>query len=79
MRNVVLVKCPFCKTLPYFSDGRPCMTQDGNWHYVFCPSCQTEGPVDLGESGAIEAWNMRPEEDALLAEIAKLKELINKK
>jgi hypothetical protein len=33
---------------------------------VICDGCNAEGPADLGESGAIESWNTRPVEDALL-------------
>lgn len=31
------------------------------WYFGICQNrdCQCEGPIDLGESGAIEKWNTR--------------------
>lgn len=52
-----LKPCPFCGTPEPFIlhvDGR---------YSVLCShtDCGAEGPVDLGRSGAIEAWNTRAE------------------
>jgi Lar family restriction alleviation protein len=50
-----LKHCPFC--------GSPNVSAYKNdstgWWYVFCNGCGAEGSADLGESGAIAAWNQR--------------------
>jgi Lar family restriction alleviation protein len=62
-----LKPCPFCggdiltiASQPNHSD--PLM--DVYWFFVQCQNktCMTEGPVDLGRSGAVEKWNERPSE-----------------
>jgi Lar family restriction alleviation protein len=55
-----LKPCPFCGSdnieIYPTGYGRP-----PKWA-VMCDNCQAEGPVDLGESGAVEQWNTRPSE-----------------
>lgn len=55
--NTELKPCPFC--------GEPeayvVFPDENELYFVRCGNidCQAEGPVDLGESGAIERWNER--------------------
>jgi hypothetical protein len=60
-----LKACSFC--------GEPGkVTHDGEhaWWWVECVACGNVGPYDLGQSGAVEAWNARPIEDALREQLA---------
>jgi Lar family restriction alleviation protein len=54
------IPCPFCNEAEYLV----VRMNETHWFYVVCVHCQAEGPIDLGESGAIERWNTRPTEDA---------------
>lgn len=71
-----LKPCPFCGETPKLSNGRPSITRTDKWMWVSCKKCDGEGPPDLGVSGAIESWNTRPLEDALNAEIARLRKVL---
>lgn len=53
-----LLPCPFCGN---DSDDLAIMepSLERDTFSVTCP-CGAEGPADLGESGAIEAWNNQP-------------------
>ena len=59
-----LKPCPFCGSTDVYVP--PSWMTANTWKYVKCKNinCQAEGPVDLGESGAIERWNTRPGECA---------------
>lgn len=48
-----------------------------NDHWVECDSlgCELEGPHRRNEPDAINAWNTRPTEEALRAEVERLREL----
>jgi hypothetical protein len=52
-----LKPCPFCQ-----SDNLGIVFKRNNlgvdWHWVECLDCHAEGPKDLGESGAVEGWNI---------------------
>jgi len=65
-----LEPCPYC------GSEHAALKHRGPWYYVGCKDtqCQAEGPVDLGESGAIEAWNIRhmPPEVAALVEACRV-------
>jgi len=55
-------QCPFCASKD--TEVRKFVAQEGSpgkhfEHAVMCLNCGAYGPNDLGESGAIEAWNMR--------------------
>lgn len=54
-----LKPCPFCGNtwLRMLSEKKENLT----WWFVQCEtmSCGAVGPYDLGESGAVEAWNRR--------------------
>lgn len=47
--------CPFC------GGKEPEWGNDGFWRFVVCLNvdCMTEGPNDLGQSGALDKWNTR--------------------
>ena len=69
-----LKPCPFCGS-PFqlnsgiwWGEGRPTRFQG------ICSECEAEGDVRDSAEEAISAWNNRPTEDALLAELEKLKE-----
>ena len=71
-----LKACPFCGgEAEIIHDASNSEWLIPNGCHVACKSldCSAEGPWDLGESGAIEAWNIRPIEDAQAAEIAELR------
>jgi hypothetical protein len=67
-----LKPCPLCGGEAQLEDYR-----DGgsNGYGVFCQTftCQTCGPTTLNALDAINLWNTRPVEDALQAEIARLR------
>jgi len=63
-----LKPCPFCG-----KDSTEIYRDDSGWWYALCGNCQHEGTPDLGKSGAREAWNTRPIEDAMRAEIERLR------
>ena len=50
-----LKPCPFCGSRDVE------VVHPGRCWVILCNTCQAEGPTDLGESGAIEAWNTRAE------------------
>lgn len=54
-----LKPCPFCDST--YVHVIPTGLREPPRYYVMCHGCHTEGPVDLGESGAVEKWNTRPE------------------
>lgn len=67
--------CPFCQnaavelaecTLHGFKGDRA----------AWCAECGWWGPPSFTDSGALEAWNARPIEDALRAEIERLKDAL---
>ena len=64
---------------PRGHDHKVAMNADleGKWKWVEC-QCGMSGPADLGESGAIEAWNDRPLESALRARVAELEKQLEK-
>jgi len=63
-----LKPCPFCgNTEKLDIDLIPA---DTVFYFIHCPKFSTEGPADLGVSGAIAQWNTRPLEDALAAKVA---------
>lgn len=67
-----LLKCPFCG-----SDDLSVHLDDGFSYYVWCGNCGSLTDNDhLTEKEVIEAWNTRPAEDALKAEIERLKEAL---
>ena len=62
--------CPFCQTP---DAGVALIRQSAVHEYVFCDACSAKGPV--GYNGDGEAlWNTRPREDALQAEVERLRE-----
>lgn len=65
--------CPFCGSdLVTLIERKPRMYP---W-VVMCHDCGAEAAVDLGQSGAIEAWNKRSLEDDLLAAAKKALEFL---
>lgn len=49
--------CPFCgEEIELYLQNMNTITV---WFYVYCDKCDACGPMDLGMSGAIEAWNER--------------------
>jgi Lar family restriction alleviation protein len=67
-----LKACPFCG-----SENVEKLKNGHGWNYVHCNGCGAEGSADLGESGAIEAWNARPIEDTLLTALEDLLSVVN--
>lgn len=66
----VLKPCPFCE-----SDDLSVHLDDGFSYYVWCGNCGSQTDNDhLTEKEAIKAWNTRPAEDELKAEVERLKE-----
>jgi len=66
-----LKACPFCGSLSVMLDEP--INPDS--YAVFCNGkCGAVGPEDEDGEKAIEFWNARPLEDALQAEIARLRE-----
>jgi len=61
--NIPLKPCPFCGMDNAIVSHAP---REGLPWLVLCPDCGARSSNDLGESGAIEQWNTRPIEDALL-------------
>lgn len=60
--NAELKPCPFCGEPEVYCESRRSIAKDRHFYYfVRCPNldCQTEGPCDLGKSGAIAKWNDR--------------------
>lgn len=55
--------CPFCASTDTEIDKRAVTRFLGNFdhyeYFVTCLNCGATGPNDLGESGAIEMWDMR--------------------
>ena len=54
-------QCPFCAS-PQSSIEYGVIGNTWNTHreyYVTCNNCGAVGPTDLGESGAVEMWNLR--------------------
>ena len=67
-----LTPCPFCgATHQYLKAVKPRLL----WH-VRCGMCGTEGPGTTSKEGSIAAWNSRPEEDRLRAEVAEKTRLL---
>ena len=63
--------CPFCGQYdPEIKRGQRYYFADCD--FVDCGGCGACGPNVLVESGAIEAWNTRPIEDALRAALLKV-------
>lgn len=56
-----LKACPTCK-------GEPKIYKVGGWYKLQCIECLTTTPECFTEAEAIELWNTRPLEDALLAD-----------
>jgi len=56
----VPIQCPFCASphsrIEKNVVGRTTMHYE---YYVTCEYCGAVGPTDLGESGAVEMWNLR--------------------
>lgn len=46
--------CPFCG-----GNDQHIVHNHNNWYYVRCMSCNAEGPIALGEDGAVYSWNRR--------------------
>jgi len=66
--------CPFCggKNPIIVRDVQyPDTPNARTWYAVECNVCDATGDWDLGESGALEKWNTRPDEDALQINIVK--------
>jgi len=55
--------CPFCAStdLRFIAWVVGTGNNTHREHAVQCDNCGANGPNDLGESGAIEMWNMRRE------------------
>ena len=53
--------CPFCAyTKNRIEKNAVLHTNSQHYeYYVTCENCGACGPTDLGESGAIEMWNLR--------------------
>ena len=66
-----LKPCPFCGSKEVRAD------KDGMWWTVGCTDCFAEGPSDLGESGAIAAWNERQPDTAATDLLAACKMLLS--
>jgi len=49
-----VLPCPFCKKSEVYVS-----VSVSGWKFVRCINCGADGPVDLGVSGAVEAWNTR--------------------
>ena len=54
--------CPFCGEKAMMQENWPSGGIGRRGYYVQCKECLGEGPFDLGESGAAEAWNNRKTE-----------------
>lgn len=56
--------CPFCGHAEAFLRYHVEFPEPGDSCYVFCANkeCEAEGPIRIDEGEAIEAWNMRYEE-----------------
>jgi len=71
-KSAELKACPFCGSTDLatesFGERRHC---------VVCEKCECSTGYMLDDDEAIEAWNTRPLEDALRAEIAQLQEELN--
>ena len=50
----VLRVCPFCGNYPSQE-----IETDNNWHSVYCPTCEYNGPAGRTKNLAILAWNTR--------------------
>jgi Lar family restriction alleviation protein len=61
-----LKPCPFCGGKAELHHNRSAGGIGLDGYFVKC-TCNAEGAFDFGQSGAIEAWNNRPVEDALQA------------
>ena len=59
-----LKQCPFCASANVELQHWTVRDNGGRYHWeyaIVCGNCGAFGPSDLGESGAIEMWNMRRE------------------
>jgi hypothetical protein len=57
------IKCPFCAYTKHRVESWTVGESRGQHteYAVMCLNCGAFGPNDLGESGAVEGWNMRRE------------------
>lgn len=67
-----LKACPNCK-------GKPKVYLVGGWYKTQCPLCLTTTCESFSEAEAIEHWNTRPLEDALLIRATKAESLGERK
>jgi len=58
MADEMINPCPFCGSdTSEVHDPHGQSSLPPEWKWVVCPKCMAAGPPDLGESGAIAAWN----------------------
>ena len=72
-------KCPLCGIRDMDINESPYVANiDLHCRYrVFCFNCGTCGPERTTKESAWQAWNTRPEEDRLNAEVERLKGIIH--
>jgi hypothetical protein len=66
--RTLLRDCPYCGGNALYVGAYCSETSTGlvMWYHVECenPNCSAVGPVDLGQSGAVEKWNDRASQPA---------------